>query len=321
VTAADRDRVEEEAALWLIRLSEEPDDADLRAAFAAWRGESALNAEMWARTSRAYDLAGKGTPRHPEHWRAPTAVPPARFRVRRAASGLALAALAAGLAVLLLPGLLLRLQADHVSGTAEIQTIALDDGSRIRLAPESAVAVAFSGDGRRVRLLRGQAFFEVAPDGTRPFSVSAGEMRATVLGTAFEVRLGEQGAAVAVRRGHVRVDDSGASPSLSEHLHGGEWLRVARHGAAARGTANPEDVADWLRGELVVRDRPVGEVIDELRRYHRGAILVQGDVFARRRVSGIYGLRDPAETLRGLAASHGATLHRISPWLLVVTAK
>ena len=54
-----RDRAEEEAALWLVRLAENPDDPELKADFAKWRAANPLHEELWLRTERAYDLVGK----------------------------------------------------------------------------------------------------------------------------------------------------------------------------------------------------------------------------------------------------------------------
>ena len=87
-----------------------------------------------------------------------------------------------------------------------------------------------------------------------------------------------------------------------------------------RGQVRPEDVADWLRGQLVARDRPVREIVDELRRYYSGLIVLDDDAFGDLRVSGIYDLRDPVATLRDLAQTHAAKIRRISPWLTVVSA-
>ncbi len=327
-----RERAEGEAATWLVLLSDAPGDAALRARFDAWHAASDLNAEIWARTIRAYDLVGQGPPRHTDHW-APYAggretarpLPPARsprraaFTPRRLGAGLGAAAIAALLMIAVLPGVLLRMEADVATDTAELRAVTLEDGTHIRLAPESAVDVAFADGERRVRLLRGDAFFEVASDPARPFRVAAGGTVATVLGTAFEVRRGGGGAAVAVRHGHVRVDDDSTAPRVSEELRAGDWVRVTEDGVV-RGRTQPDAVADWLRGELVVRDRPAGEIVAALRPYYRGAILVRDEAFAARRVSGIYDLRDPERTLRALGEAHGATVRRISPWLLVVTA-
>ncbi|MGD9535845.1 MAG: FecR domain-containing protein [Alphaproteobacteria bacterium] len=343
---SDRERAEDEAATWLVLLSDAPDDAALRARFDAWHAASDLNAEIWARTSRAYDLVGKGTPRHEEHWASyaigrdtARSLPRARRSFRgprrqgarfwrwpvftpwRLGVGIGAAALAALLLIVILPGVLLRMEADAVTATAELRTMTLEDGTRVQLAPESAIDVAFAADERRVRLLKGDVFFEVTPDRARPFRVVAGETLTTVLGTAFEVRRGEDGAAVTVRHGHVRVEDDSTTPRTSEELRDGDWVRVTWRGTAVRGSAQADEIADWVRGELVARDRPAGEVVAALRPYYKGAIVVRDDAFAGRHVSGIYDLRDPVKTLRDLAASHGAAVRQITPWLLVVTAE
>ena len=343
----DRERVEDEAAAWLVRLAEEPDDVELRARFEAWLAESDLNAEIWARTSRAYDLVGSVPPRHKDRWeshaanreaklalpvarRSACAAPsaagrprrrPGRPTTRRLAVGIAAASLAACLIVTAMPGVLLRLEADIVTGTAELRSTVLEDGTRIHLAPESAIGVAFANGQRRVHLVKGDAFFEVAPDASRPFVVMAGDSVASVLGTAFEARRGEDDTIVAVQHGHVRVTDDNTSPPLSESLHAGDWVRVAWPGGVTRGRTRPDEIAAWVRGEFIARNRRVGEVVAALRRYYNGAILVTNRAFTERRVSGIYELRDPVRTLHELAASHGAVMRRVSPWLLIVTVE
>jgi len=59
--------------------------------------------------------------------------------------------------------------------------------------------------------------------------------------------------------------------------------------------------------------------VDELRDYFRGAILVTDGVLAAERVTGLYDLGDPAQTLRAIAMTHGATVRQISPWLLILS--
>ncbi len=340
-TDRDRERAEEEAAVWLVRLSEAPEDASLRAGFEAWRANSELNAEIWARTERAYDLVGKAAPRHREHWQ--TNAPAQRRTRNHAADDLsrsplrprrrlarlsprrlgigAAAALALCLVIAFAPNLLLRAQADMVTATAEVRSAVLEDGSQLMLAPQSAVALRFADGAREVHLIEGEAFFEVVPDAASPFRVVAGDSVTTVLGTAFEVRRAGDVEQIAVQHGRVRVALHDSPSSSATALGAGEWLRITETGKPLRGERAPDDVAAWRKGELIARDRPVGEIVDVLRRYHSGAILLQDPAFAAQRVSGIYDLRDPARTLEDLAAAHGARLMEISPWLLVVTPR
>ena len=313
----DRERAETEAAGWLVLLSEDPEDRSLAERFEEWRNAAPLHAELWERTLRAYELAGKGAALGNV---VPLARPKPRpaMRTRRRVAVAAVAAIAACLLLLAAPAMLLRLQADHITATAELRSLVLEDGSRVRLGPESALGVDFAAGERRVRLLKGEAFFDVVPDASRPFRVSARDAVATVLGTAFEVRLGADRAGVAVQHGQVRVD--GGAPPRSEMLSAGDWVAV-ESGRMSRGRRSADEIGDWLGGELVARDRPMMEIVDALRRYHDGMIVVQDGAFARTRVTGIYDLRHPAETLASLAASHDATVRRVSPWLLVVTSK
>jgi len=310
----DRERVETEAATWRVLLSDDPDDCALAARFEAWRAASPLHAELWARTDRAYAAAGEAASAGQV-----VKLPMSRSRPRRRRFAVAaVAAIAACLLLLAAPGILLRLQADHLTDTAELRSVVLDDGSQVRLAPESAVRVAFSAGERRVLLLKGEAFFEVVHDAVRPFRVAAGDVTATVLGTAFEVRLQADGVAVAVRHGQVRVD--GGTLRGAEDLLAGDWLSVGRAGVHG-GKRDIDEIGDWIGGELIARNRPMTEIVDALRRYYGGMIVVQDGAFARTRVTGIYDLRHPEAMLTSLAASHDARVRRMSPWLLVVTSK
>lgn len=327
-SGSEHDRAETEAATWLVLLAEDPDDRDLARRFEAWRTASPLHAELWERTRHAYELAGKAAPStsavpstvvpfvRPDA--RPSAPPPARSRWRTLGVG-AVAAIAACLLLLAAPPVLLRFQADHLTETAELRSLTLEDGSQVRLGPESALGVDFSSGERRVRLLKGEAFFDVVPNASRPFRVAAGDVVTTVLGTAFEVRLGAAGVDVAVRHGHVRVDSG--LPPVSDDLLAGDWVNVRRGSGVSKGRRNVEEIGDWMAGEMVARDRPMTEIVDALRRYYDGMIVVQDGAFARTRVTGIYDLRNPESTLASLATSHDARVRRVSPWLLIVTSK
>lgn len=335
----DRDRAEDEAATWLIVLSEAPDDASLRERFDAWLVASPMNAESWMRVGRAYDLIGQVSPRHSEHW---AAYPAERHAVdaspaglpsesvgrgrrqgagapRRWKAGVGLALVAAMLLLAIVPDLHLRLSSDAVTTTAQVRALTLPDGSRLRLAPKSAVDVVFENGERRVRLLKGAGFFEVVPDRVRPFRVEAGNAVVTVLGTAFEVKRSEDSARIFVRRGHVRVSEVGGGGGVVTDLHAGDWVETFKAGGRVLGAASPEDVALWLEGRLVARDLPAREVVAALRPYYRGTILVRSQRFDQAHVSGIYDLSDPVSTLRALAAAHGGQVRQISPWVVVLT--
>jgi transmembrane sensor len=303
------DKARTEATRWLILLQEQPDDRALDAAFRAWLAASPDNPAAWAETRALGDLIAHSPPRHRDQWMQR----PGRRPRAMIAAATALA-IAAAIVIALMPNLLLRVTADYATGTAQLRAVALPDGSVAQLAPDSAIDVHYTDGGRDIRLLAGAAFFEVERDAARPFTVFADDVETTVLGTAFDVRLADDGATVAVQRGAVRVERAG----LSGQLGPGDWIR-ATASTMARGKAPPDEAGAWVRGELVARDQPVAEVVDELRAYFHGMILVTDDALAAQRVTGLYDLGDPAQTLRAIAMTHGASVRQISPWLLVLS--
>lgn len=316
----DRAHIEDEAARWLLLLSEDPENHELVARFEAWRKADPVHEEVWARTERAYELIGQAPPTNRNQRRKTLASlngisTPARFIGRPALA--AAMALAACLLIAMLPEIRLRFMADYVTATAEVETIDLTDGSRVHLAPESALAISFKGGKRTVDLIEGQAYFEVSPDPDRPFTVATGAAMVTVLGTRFSVHKESLATTVAVRSGYVRVESVAGDNKTQTNLRAGQTAVVAT-GEIREGRIETDEIAGWINGELVARNRPIREIIDALRPYHDGLIVVRGDRFATRRVSGIYSLTTPEDTLRSLAAAHGARLKRFSPWILVV---
>jgi transmembrane sensor len=70
---------------------------------------------------------------------------------------------------------------------------------------------------------------------------------------------------------------------------------------------------------LVAIDRPVADVVEELRAYYRGRIVLMDTALAAKRVTGVYDLRNPAAGLRALAAAHGAKVTELTDWILVLS--
>ena len=140
-----------------------------------------------------------------------------------------------------------------------------------------------------------------------------------MLGTAFSVRLGADAIAVGVRHGHVRVEQ--AQPPVAETLVAGEWLRVAWSGRAKRGAVAPDEVAAWIDGQIVARDRPLADMVDELRRYYGGMIVLSDQSFGQQRVTGVYNIADPGAALQAIAGAHGGSVRQITPWMLLVSGR
>lgn len=307
---------------WLVLLQDRPDDAALHAAHRRWLVADPANADAWREAQRVWALLGdpegaavvtRAAAAADPLYHRPVTVPPRR-RPRMAA---AVAALAACVVSVILFGGGSLAPADVATGVGETRRILLADGSTAVLAPQTALDVAVDAAERNVILRRGTAFFEVKPDPARPFTVGAGAVRTTVLGTAFEVGRDGEAVRVAVEHGRVRVDAAGGA-AAAVTLLAGQAVRVDTAGIGAAETLPPALVATWRGGLLAVRDEPVGAVIDQLAPYFGGWIVVADETLAQQTVTGLYDLSDPAAAVAAVAAAHGAAVYRISPWLLVL---
>lgn len=351
------DSIEQEASraasVWMIRLQEAPNDAELRRAFDDWLADP-VNAAAWAETQRMTRAVAGATPSHAESWgpflkqtcatssresaraNAPArrgatsgrqevrdgawSAAPRRRVSRRRALGLAgMAAAASIVAVLVGPNIVRDLQADYTTSIAESRTVRLPDDSTLTVAPGSAIAVDYTAGERRIRLLSGEVFLEVAANADRPFRVVAGTVRVTVLGTAFNVARSDRGAEVSVAHGVVRVDLGDDTSPVAEALRAGEFVRVGPSGHARHGRQHVSEIGAWRQDQLIAQDQAFGDVVDRLRRYHAGAIVVADGSLGDEPVTGVYNLADPEAALRAIARSQKAVVRAVTPWLLVVS--
>jgi len=91
------------------------------------------------------------------------------------------------------------------TGVGERATVTLADGSQATLNTASTLAVEYTRSRRGLRLLAGEAWFDVAKNPNRPFVVQADGHSVTATGTSFDVRLDPDRLRVAVSEGRVLV--------------------------------------------------------------------------------------------------------------------
>jgi transmembrane sensor len=322
----DRSRIEREASDWLIRLDDQPGNDALYSEMEEWLARSPAHRACWEESLNLSAMIETAAPhfedgRQREPGGKDNVVPLASHRtVHQRLSrywpkvGMLAAAM---IGLLALPDVALRLRADEISGTAQVRKVALSDGSTAFLAPGSALSFDNDGQSRNAQLIRGRAYFDVAHDPRHPFRVSMGDASVTVLGTAFEVDLDQDGASVAVERGLVEV----AYPQreLRDRLRVGDAIRLKWRGEATHEHVRSDRIAGWKDGKLFVRNRPIGEVIAELRPWYSGYILIRGSGLDKRRVTGIYDLNNADTALAALAKAHALSVRQITPWLRIVT--
>ena len=301
---------------WLMRLERAPSDAALRAEFESWLSRSEKHRRAYAAVEPVWG-ASAGLP---------TLTPARREAARggrpwyRAPSAMLTgAALAACLAVFAVPAVQLRLSADYMTGTAELRDLTLEDGSRIALDAGSAVSVEYRDGRRSVRLLSGQAFFEVKPSVQRPFIVTAGRVDVTVTGTAFDVATSPAAVTVSVQSGSVNVARDGSAKVAA--LTAGQRVRIPTEGQLSLNAVTPGDVGAWRDRRLIAYDAVLREVVQQVGRYMPGMIVFADSRLADSLVSGIIDLSRPDDALRALVDLQHGRITRISPYLTVISSR
>jgi transmembrane sensor len=205
------------------------------------------------------------------------------------------AALAAGLAVALLPGLLVQpITQTYVTGKGQHQHVALADGSVIDLNAETKLSVTLARGERKVVLGDGEAIFDVAPDKARPFTVAAADHLVRVVGTQFDVRSRQGALTVTVARGKVQVRPlTAAVAGRAFLLTPGERLAVAAGGGEQLAAVDPQETFSWRAGRLVYREQPLGDVVADLNRQFVDQIQIGDPDLAKLPITGVIVLDDP----------------------------
>jgi transmembrane sensor len=304
----------EEALRWLVVLRDPSADDAERRAFERWRAVDPAHEAAWQRAQAVWQRADILAPYLKD--RRSARPPSGRRRWLRAA---AVGAVAIPAGVLLAgSGLLSDLLADFRTAAGERRTFALADGSNVELAGASALSVSFDGRSRRLRLVEGEAFFDVAPEPGRPFIVEAGGGRTQALGTAFDVKLGDRSVLVAVSTHKVAVSLRGEAPTIVEQ---GRMVRYTAAGIEPAQAADLRAVEAWRRDRLVFHDAPLGDVIADLQRCRGGRILLTDGWLRDLKVTAVFDARQVDAALATIASTLPIRLHRFTDWLVVLSPK
>jgi transmembrane sensor len=319
VSQAQHDEIVHQASEWLVRLSEDdptPGNED-RAAFVLWKNADPRHAEAFSKLENMVTTL-RALPAKPAR-SALRAVSARRRKSMATTKSLALAALLLLPLVAVLPDHpVASLLADQRSATGEWRRLTLDDGSRVTLAPNSAVDLDFTADKRGIELLHGEIHLDVAADAARPLLVTTDFGAFEALGTRFTVRNSSNSAVLTVLESRVAVH-ADALAAETPVLDAGMALRVRADGVDYLEAFDPATFeADWQAHRLVVLDRPLPEVLEQLARYHAGYLRYNEAALADLRVSAVLPLDEPQRALQLLAQSFPIQLEYFTHWWVVV---
>jgi transmembrane sensor len=211
------------------------------------------------------------------------------------------------------------------TAVGERTSVTLPDGSVAVLNTNTVLKVAYTGRERGVRLVRGQALFEVAHNKRVPFQVYAGDRRVTAVGTVFDVRLDAKRVKVTLVEGVVRVatlaPKQPAAPAQQVTMTAGEELQA---GPATMMSVKPADVAaetSWKAGVVVFKAETLAQAAAEVNRYTDRPVRLADASIADYRITGVFKTGDPEHFAKGVAEILPVRVEPQADGSMVLTAK
>lgn len=308
--------VHEQAAHWFARLRANDISPAESAAFQAWYRGTASHRRAYHEIEAFWNDADFKQALGEAAISSPLTAKPQRqtnFR-RLAARTLAVAATIGLLAGVCLPHSSCW-RSDFCSATGEIKTLQLADGSSVTLNSASAIDVDFSSGLRQIRLVQGEAFFEVKRDAEHPFQVAGRYGSVKVLGTRFVVREDENSDFVGVVSGVVEVSRAQQQAAI---LRANDGISIDAERASDIRRINACNATAWLNGAVLLDNAPLAEVVSEIGRYRQGSLLIRDPALAQLNVSGRFDINDTDRALESLQQTLPISVQRLTPWLVII---
>lgn len=292
-SCSSRDAIEAEAARLLAKLNSDPspqDEADL----CAWVEADPRNAIAFARAEAAWEAAERLKSAAAEVTLPPIAEIVSEEQQRRRSRNIMMAAGVAILLFVVAAIVTVRTFNDverYQTRIGEIRNLRLTDGSVVHLNSDSEAEVRFTNHGRKVRILKGEASFNVAPDRERPFEVEARSALIRARGTAFNVRLRPSLIEVTVIEGAVSL--SCGNHRAERVTAGGGAVLQPRSFVLTR--LDPQLISQrtaWRRQMVELNGETVEQATSEFNRYRPAPILIGDTRVSSLRVSGQFRTSD-----------------------------
>lgn len=185
-------------------------------------------------------------------------------------------------------------------------TVTLSDGSIIVLNGMSELEYPEKFDGRqRLVKLRGEGFFNIAHDESKPFIVNTDSSFTQVLGTRFNLKAyaDDEQVVMTVERGKVRFGryDQRDQVVLTKGMQG----IMDFHKAVRSTQVLPEDAIDWTEDSFVIKNEPLANVAKRLERRYAVKVNIESQSLRSLTVTGTFKNAELEEILHSLAFSTG----------------
>ncbi len=234
----------------------------------------------------------------------------------------------------------------YVTKVGEQKTIELPDHTTVFLNTNSQIEVDYDDQKRRIRLLRGEAHFDVFHNPQKPFEVFAEKRLVRAIGTAFAVHIRKVDVEVIVTEGIVEIDNAepitlNVQVSNQQDLSDGlgsdsvgleqglkqtsfESSVQVKAGNIARYDRQTldqirmvvaqqvEDELSWRQGMLIFKGEPLEKVVEEVSRYTSLRIIIPERQARELKIGGFFKIGDTESLFEALQEGFDIHVNRVS---------
>jgi transmembrane sensor len=280
------------AAMWLVKRRDHAQWSDEdQAALDAWLAESPAHMIAYIRLEAAWGYADRLAALRDPRQRKVSELQAIRgsFSAARVAGALFAVAVLGVAGAIYLQRPTEKIYATQLGGH---RIVTLADGTQVELNTDTVLRVAIDMNRRTVGLERGEAYFQVRHDASRPFVVTVGDRRVTDIGTKFLVRREIGRLEVAVMQGKVRFDTA-SNDQTSMHsmllLPGTVAIATAKSVFVTKASSRAlTDRLGWRRGVLVFENTTLADAAAEFNRYNDRKLIVADPAAASMTIGGTF---------------------------------
>lgn len=327
-----RERIEEEAALWVVLLQDGRLSARQKRELKEWMSRSPYHEKELRALASFHDSLSEFL--HPQYNKTEP--------LRETRPGTAMRSplfLLAGALILMVISVLLYdqwgmfVQSENlVAGTyhteiGQRKDTVLPDGSTANLNTKSKIVFDYSEHARTIHLIEGEVLFSVHPDSKRPFLVLANGGVIRAVGTVFSVRVREQNIEVLVSEGRVALATTIQPKTVHDvkdavafearplmQLNAGQMARFSDRIETVV-NLSPEKMENkllWRSDMLIFDNEPLQVVVQDISRYTTQKIIISNENLKNIKVSGIFPTGKTSAFLLTLEESFGISVRVVS---------
>jgi transmembrane sensor len=184
---------------------------------------------------------------------------------------------------------------EYSTQIGEQRLIKLADGSTAMLNTNTVLQVDISSTHRKIQLLQGEAYFDVAHDSARPFEVLAVGSIVRALGTEFNVAISDREIAVSVTAGRVAVETQNPQQQrqIIAEINPGEAVKYNKDGPPPQiQAANLNRIAAWQARKIYFKADRLQDAVKEYNRYIEQPMQILDEELQDQLITGIFNIGD-----------------------------